>query len=74
MEFIQQNLFMIAVALISGTMLLVLSVRRPGGHNALSPAKAIQKTVLHALPFEVHAVVGLHVFQCQQRAHAALPR
>ncbi|MEZ7912423.1 MAG: rhodanese-like domain-containing protein [Propionivibrio sp.] len=42
MEFIQQNLFMIAVALISGTMLLVLSVRRPGGHNALSPAKAIQ--------------------------------
>ena len=42
MEFIQQNLFMIAVALISGTMLLVLSVRRPGGHNPLSPNQAIQ--------------------------------
>lgn len=42
MEFIQQNMFMIAVALISGTMLLVLSVRRPGGHNPLSPTQAIQ--------------------------------
>ena len=33
---------MIAVALISGTMLLVLSVRRPGGHNPLTPTQAIQ--------------------------------
>ncbi len=42
MEFIQQNMFMIAVALISGTMLLVLSVRRPGGHNPVTPNQAIQ--------------------------------
>ena len=42
MEFIQQNMFMIAVALISGTMLLVMSVRRPGGHNPLTSTQAIQ--------------------------------
>ena len=40
MEFIQQNILLVAVALISGMMLLVITVRRPGGASALSPAQA----------------------------------
>ena len=31
---------MIALALISGTMLLALSFRRPGGHNSVTPTQA----------------------------------
>jgi len=40
LEFIQQNIFVVAVAIISGTMLLVLSVRRPAGAGAVSAAQA----------------------------------
>jgi rhodanese-related sulfurtransferase len=40
LEFIQQNILLVAVALISGVMLLVITVRRPGGAGALSPAQA----------------------------------
>ena len=42
MEFIQQNLILIAAAVVSGTMLLFMSIRRPGGANALSPTQATQ--------------------------------
>ncbi len=40
MEFIQQNLLLIAVAMLSGVMLLTLSVPRPGGAKSLSAAQA----------------------------------
>lgn len=40
MEFIQQNLLLVAVAVVSGTMLLVLSVPRPGGARSLTAAQA----------------------------------
>lgn len=40
MEFIQQNLLLVAVAVVSGTLLLGLSVRRPGGSRGLTPAQA----------------------------------
>ena len=40
MEFIQQNLLLVAVAVVSGTLLLVLSVRRPGGARSLTTAQA----------------------------------
>jgi len=40
LEFIQQNIFVVAVAVIIGTMLLALSVRRPAGAGAVSPAQA----------------------------------
>lgn len=41
MEFIQQNMFLIAVAIISGGMLLFTSLRQGGsGRNALSPTQA----------------------------------
>ncbi|HQO29362.1 MAG TPA: rhodanese-like domain-containing protein, partial [Accumulibacter sp.] len=33
MEFIQQNIFLIVLAAISGTSLLTMSVRRPGGRS-----------------------------------------
>ncbi len=33
MEFIQQNIFLIVLAVISGTSLLTMSVRRPGGRS-----------------------------------------
>jgi rhodanese-related sulfurtransferase len=42
LEFIQQNLILIAAAVVSGTMLLFMSIRRPGGANALSPTQATQ--------------------------------
>ena len=42
MEFIQQNLILIAAAVISGAMLLFTSLRRPGGANAVSPTQATQ--------------------------------
>ena len=40
MEFIQQNILLVAVAVVSGSMLLALSVRRPGGANSLTPTQA----------------------------------
>ena len=42
MEFIQQNLILIAAAVISGAMLLFTTIRRPGGANAVSPTQATQ--------------------------------
>ena len=42
MEFIQQNLILIAVAVASGSWLLFMTVRRPGGANAVSPTQATQ--------------------------------
>lgn len=42
MEFIQQNIFLVAIAIISGIGLLVLTVRRPGDRNALNSTQATQ--------------------------------
>ena len=42
MEFIQQNIFLVAVALISGIALLVQSVRRPGDRNSVNATQATQ--------------------------------
>ena len=40
MEFIQQNIFLIAIAVVSGGMLLVLTFRRPGGARAVTASEA----------------------------------
>ena len=40
MEFIQQNLLLVAVAVVSGTLLLVLTVYRPGGSRAVTTSQA----------------------------------
>lgn len=40
MEFIQQNILLVAIAVLSGTMLAVMSFRRPGDSNALTPTQA----------------------------------
>lgn len=40
MEFIQQNIYLVAIALFSGGMLLFTSLRSPGGPNALTPTRA----------------------------------
>jgi rhodanese-related sulfurtransferase len=40
LEFIQQNILLVAVAVVSGSMLLALSVRRPGGSHAVTPTQA----------------------------------
>ncbi|MCM8625335.1 rhodanese-like domain-containing protein [Accumulibacter sp.] len=40
MEFIQQNILLVAVAVVSGSLFLVLSFRRPGGARAVSPTEA----------------------------------
>lgn len=40
MEFLQQNIYLVAIAVLSGSMLLVTSLRRPGGGNALTPTQA----------------------------------
>jgi rhodanese-related sulfurtransferase len=40
LEFIQQNILLVAVAVVSGSMLLALSFRRPGGTNAVTPTQA----------------------------------
>lgn len=40
MEFIQQNILLVVVAVVSGSMLLALSVRRPGRGNSLTPTQA----------------------------------
>lgn len=40
MEFIQQNIYLVAIAVISGSMLLAMTLRRPGGSHALTPTQA----------------------------------
>ena len=40
MEFIQQNIYLVLVAILSGSMLLFSSMRRPGGGNGLTPTQA----------------------------------
>lgn len=40
MEFIQQNLLLVAVAIVSGSLLLFTSLRRPGGGNTVSSTQA----------------------------------
>jgi rhodanese-related sulfurtransferase len=40
LEFIQQNLLLVAVAVVSGTLLLVLTVYRPGGSRSVTTAQA----------------------------------
>lgn len=40
MEFIQQNIYLVAIAVFSGAMLVFSTFRRPGGANALSPTQA----------------------------------
>ena len=42
MEFIQQNIYLVAIALVSGLGLLVLTFRRPGDRNSLSATQATQ--------------------------------
>ena len=42
MEFIQQNIYLVAIALVSGLGLLVLTFRRPGDRNSLSSTQATQ--------------------------------
>lgn len=42
MEFIQQNIFLVAVALVSGIALLVQTVRRPGDRNSVNATQATQ--------------------------------
>ena len=41
MEFIQQNIYLVAIAVLSGAMLLFNSVRRPGAENGLTPSQAV---------------------------------
>lgn len=40
LEFIQQNIYLVGLAIVSGAMLLYYSIRQPGGGNALSPTEA----------------------------------
>ena len=40
MEFIQQNIYLISIALISGGMLAFMSFRRPAGSNTLTSTQA----------------------------------
>ena len=40
MEFIQQNIFLVAIAAVSGIAFLVLSLRTAGGKNSLTPTQA----------------------------------
>lgn len=43
MEFIQQNIFLVVIAVVSGIALLVQTIRRPGsGGNALNATQATQ--------------------------------
>lgn len=42
MEFIQQNIYLVAIALVSGLGLLVLTFRRPGDRNSLNTTQATQ--------------------------------
>jgi rhodanese-related sulfurtransferase len=40
LEFIQQNIYLVAIAVFSGAMLLITTFRNAGGPNALSPIEA----------------------------------
>jgi len=40
LEFIQQNLYLVGLAIISGSMLLYYSIRHPGGSHSLTPSEA----------------------------------
>lgn len=40
MEFIQENLYLVSIAVFSGLMLIYSSLRVPGGGNALTPTEA----------------------------------
>jgi len=40
LEFIQQNIYLVIIAVLSGAMLLTTSFRRPGVGNALTPTQA----------------------------------
>lgn len=40
MEFIQQNIYLVVIAVLSGAMLLATSFRRSGSESALSPMQA----------------------------------
>lgn len=40
LEFIQQNIYLVGLAIISGAMLLYYSIRHPGGGNSLTPTEA----------------------------------
>lgn len=40
MEFIQQNIYLVTIAVLSGAMLILTSMRRPGGGNAVTPTQA----------------------------------
>lgn len=40
MEFIQQNIYLVTIAVLSGAMLILTSMRRPGGGNAVNPTQA----------------------------------
>ena len=40
MEFIQQNMYLVAIAVISGIALLVVTFRRPGDRNSLTATQA----------------------------------
>lgn len=40
MEFIQQNIFLVAIAILSGSAFIVLSFRSAGGKNGLTPTQA----------------------------------
>ena len=42
MEFIQQNMYLVAIALVSGIGLLVITFRRPGDANSLNATQATQ--------------------------------
>jgi len=42
LEFIQQNIYLVAIALVSGLGLLALTFRRPGDRNSLSATQATQ--------------------------------
>lgn len=40
MEFIQQNIVLVAIAVVSGAMLLAMTFRSTGGRNSLNPTQA----------------------------------
>lgn len=40
LEFIQQNIYLVAIALISGSALLFVTLRRPGDRNSLNATQA----------------------------------
>jgi rhodanese-related sulfurtransferase len=40
LEFIQQNIYLVTIAVLSGAMLVFTSMRRPGAGNGLSPTQA----------------------------------